>query len=223
MLSQKQKEQAIKILHQLSGYLNVSYFYCELKDFSQKPQWEDRVALRKTMVQQLKTQYQKHNKTCELKAGKLLKSKLLELALLKPGGDLKNNIAVISISHSPGLAGFVFSFDKNITIGFDIELTKRVTTPVIRRIATKKELTLMPHKALLWVAKESICKCHPKKGFLLKNAQVKSWLLKDNINNSCDSYFFTSTICGSGKKAISGKGGAFQIGQYVFSLHVIQK
>ena len=70
----------------------------------------------------------------------------------------------ISVSHCPELGGFAIDFDA-AWIGFDVEVTSRLTSKVIERIAHfSTELThiknLREQAPLLWVAKEAAIKAY---------------------------------------------------------------
>lgn len=61
----------------------------------------------------------------------------------------------LSISHCPGLGGF--AFDPH-WVGFDIEVTNRVTPELAARIGNIEEFAAAPNPAALWCAKEAIFK-----------------------------------------------------------------
>lgn len=62
----------------------------------------------------------------------------------------------LSLSHTLNCGGFVSS-DLN-KIGFDIELTERVSFAVIQRTCEPEELAEAPHYSLLWSSKEAAFK-----------------------------------------------------------------
>lgn len=64
-----------------------------------------------------------------------------------------------SISHAPGLGGYVCTQDPGVFIGFDIELSSRVTPAIVQRICkTELEALEAPSPAALWTAKEAAYK-----------------------------------------------------------------
>lgn len=67
----------------------------------------------------------------------------------------KNPGAFSSVSHTLSEGGFALSADP---IGFDIEVTARVTKEIVARISTPEELALAPNFASLWCAKEAAFK-----------------------------------------------------------------
>lgn len=62
----------------------------------------------------------------------------------------------ISISHCHDFGGFVATTKG--PVGFDIEITKRVTTGAMARVATREEIQQASSVASLWVAKEAVFK-----------------------------------------------------------------
>ncbi len=64
----------------------------------------------------------------------------------------------ISVSHTKGVGGFATSSSPR-QIGFDMEITERVSPEIARRICQlEEEFDEAPSPALLWVAKESAFK-----------------------------------------------------------------
>ncbi len=62
----------------------------------------------------------------------------------------------ISISHGQDLGGFVATTKG--PVGFDLEITKRVTKVAMERVASREEIQQAPSAASLWVAKEAAFK-----------------------------------------------------------------
>ena len=60
-----------------------------------------------------------------------------------------------SVSHTTTEGGFALS---SCPIGFDIEITNRVTPEIVARISSPKELASAPDVASLWCAKEAAFK-----------------------------------------------------------------
>lgn len=148
-------------------------FYSHFKTF--KPEgltWQKRVSLRKNLLEKLQYEsdlfFQKkdsfHEKLC--------------LNLLKPGSALKNSIAAISISHCSVYGGFVFSFDKAVSLGLDVELIERPGVRPLTRVSTKEEIEAAPLPASLWTAKEAAFKCAQaidRKLTLLRECIISNW------------------------------------------------
>ena len=129
--------------------------YCHFTAFTSKEvTWKERLELRKKLVKELKHRY---SPIADQKVSSV-SVKILE-DLLKPGKNLKNPLAAISISHCPSLGGFIFSFDKGFFLGLDVELAYRLTDKLLSRISTKEELKMAPGAAFLWTAKEAGFKC----------------------------------------------------------------
>lgn len=63
----------------------------------------------------------------------------------------------ISISHCKNLGGWI-AIPRPARVGFDIELTARLSDPVIERISQPGELQHIPDPRFLWCAKESYYK-----------------------------------------------------------------
>lgn len=68
---------------------------------------------------------------------------------------LKNPGSSSSISHTHIEGGFALS---HFPVGFDIEVTSRVTLEIVSRISSDEELTSAPDLASLWCAKEAAFK-----------------------------------------------------------------
>lgn len=67
----------------------------------------------------------------------------------------KSPKAFSSISHTHSEGGFAVSA---FPVGFDVEITSRVTLDLLGRISTEKELSSAPDWASLWCAKEAAFK-----------------------------------------------------------------
>lgn len=95
-----------------------------------------------------------------------------------PGeGRPEHPLASVSLSHTGALGAFVFTLDKNRSIGLDIEQTKRVTHKILTRVANQNEIQQAPLPALLWTAKEAGLKSLNRKRqkLFLKDCVVLSW------------------------------------------------
>ena len=153
---------------------NLESIHCHFTAFnSKRVTWQKRLNLRKTLVQKLKQHY---TSTANRKTGNIPVD--LWENLLKPTKSLKNPLAAISISHCPALGGFIFSFDKRLSLGLDVELADRLTDKLLSRISTEEELKSAPGAAFLWVAKEAGFKCacsFKKTTKLLSQCVVSYW------------------------------------------------
>ena len=154
---------------------------------------DDRKQFRKLLIQSIKKQpYYKEN------------LKLMDLKpLLKLGFKPQQTLMAISISHCKDLALFVFTFKKsqneNLSIGIDIEETKRVSEALALRVSTKQECLNSPKPSLLWTAKEASFKCFSgNKKLLLSECQISGW------KKIQESYYFSSSY-----KKQKAKGMAF--------------
>ena len=94
----------------------------------------------------------------------------------------------VSISYCYYLGVFIIVFDKKVSIGFDIELKSRITSPVVQRISSQKEFNQSPHPALLWAAKEASVKSlsTPAQPVLFKACRLLNWTRDQTSQN----YFF---------------------------------
>ncbi len=102
----------------------------------------------------------------------------------------KNSGAFSSVSHASPDGGFALSA---YPVGFDIEVTARVTKTIVARISTSEELELAPDFASLWCAKEAAFKAlktfqQPQvmsqiKIFFDKNHQDRSAIFKVENEN----------------------------------------
>ena len=104
--------------------------------------------------------------------------------------------AGISISYSNYLGVSLIVFDKQVSIGFDIEHKDRVSSQVAQRISSQEELSQCPHPALLWVAKEAGVKSlsNPQSSVLLKECILSNWKQVSDQN-----YFFDFCMDNSSK------------------------
>lgn len=151
--------------------------------------WEKRVELRKILVKELES-FPSPLPQEERKV------------LLTPGGPPRASHIAISLSHCPSLGGFIFSLDKNISLGLDIEKVERVGKTV-ERLSDHQEVVEAPNNALLWAAKESALKSVPleKKQRLLSDIHIFRW---ETLSTEIYSFHFQIT-----KRNIQGLGGAF--------------
>ena len=77
-----------------------------------------------------------------------------EISELDKIPELKSGF--LSISHCFDVGGFAYS--TGLPLGFDVEITSRVTNSIINRVASPQELKSAPSAASLWTAKEAIFK-----------------------------------------------------------------
>ena len=143
---------------------NSIYCYFQSWSHPSSPTWQQRLYLRKTLVNYLERHISIKNKQ----------------ELLTPGEKPYHPSASISISHCKILGGFIVSFDPQTLIGLDIEEILRVKLTLTNRISQKEEITEAPQIALLWVAKESALKCIPQKehkSFLISQIFISNWNL----------------------------------------------
>ena len=138
-----------------------------LQSFPGRPGLQDRLCLREDLVKELQRSRPKN------------RLKFQPVSLLQPGSNLKNPFAAVSISHCPTLAGFAFSFDGNICLGLDLEMTNRLKTRTLARVSSEEEIQSAPDlPVLLWTAKEAAFKCiaPADKNFkLLRDIFVSKW------------------------------------------------
>ncbi len=89
----------------------------------------------------------------------------------------------VSISHCPGMGGFVLS---SKSLGFDIEDTFRITQKIIDRVSSEDEIKACPQIELLWPAKEATFKCSTE-FYTISHIQILKWAKSQN-----DTYSFSS-------------------------------
>ena len=127
----------------------------------------ERKKLRHALINQIKNHkdFKKHEKDFDWNS------------LLRIGQKPECPFASISISHCHFLGAFLFIFDKNISIGFDMEQKKRITKKIIERISSTKEIQQSPSPSLLWGAKEASFKClsNSQTQLLLSDCLISHW------------------------------------------------
>ena len=188
--------------------------YCHFTAFNSKEvTWQERLELRKKLVQELKHHY---SFIIDQKAGGI--SVKLWDNLLKPSGSLKNPLVAISISHCPILGGFIFSFDKRLSLGLDVELVYRLTDKLLSRISTKDELKAAPGAAFLWAAKEASFKCasslEKATTLLISQCLISQWQRIEP-----ESYCFHFQMENS--KCTKGQGFAFLAEELVLAVAIV--
>ncbi len=100
----------------------------------------------------------------------------------------KFSLSQVSISHEQNLGGYLLDPDIEAgtrhsfvnDIGFDLEITGRVSRPVALRVSNIDELTLAPSAASLWTAKEACFKSlrGPEQPQLLSQLELGQWQKK---------------------------------------------
>ena len=193
---------------------DLKSLHCYLKGFDYKRVTKEaRQGLRRKLIGELKYHYsliksQKKDGISE----ELLKN------LLKPGESLKNAIAAISISHCPILGGFIFSFDKGLSVGLDIELVYRLKDKLLSRISTKEEAREAPGPAFLWAAKEASFKCACSSGtalHFLNQCFISQWR---QIEETSYRFHFQT----KGFKNVTGEGFTFLTEELVLSVAILR-
>lgn len=99
--------------------------------------------------------------------------------LLEPGSLPSVDDPPMSVSHCPLAGGFALTAPStNVSIGYDLEATERVTAPIVSRISEPDELATAPDPASLWVAKEATFKALPRSIQPLVTSQIEivGWL-----------------------------------------------
>ena len=193
-----------KIGHKLGNHS----LYCEIRHFaSHRVTWAKRKFLRKKLVQSLKriTMLKNYSTSSWDKIRQIEKE---WDKLLKPGSRPFHCLSPISIAHCPFMGGFIFSFNKDFLIGFDIEIAERIHNKLIRRVAKTEEIKQAPDIALLWTAKEASFKCLNLDtcSFALHHCRIFDWIKLDSA------YLFSWTY-----KNQKGQGGAFRVAELAFA------
>ena len=245
-MRKKHRNNITSLIYKISHKLGHPSLYCELEYFDPVGvTWQKRKALRARLAHSLQKALLKPKAasrsalapSSEKSKGNIFhSSKEREWqSLTIPGGCPVHSLASISIAHCPVMGGFVFSLDKNLSIGLDIELVNRVSHKVVRRIADEKEQKQAPDRVFLWTAKEASFKCLTwDKGVILpSHCRIfdwvkfnKAWLFsfsfsrKLNMRNKENK---GSSLGSAAKKhcnnasGIRGFGGAFQIAGLAFA------
>ena len=185
----------------ISQQLNEPSFYFRFQVFGPEgPTWKAREELRKLLVKELKISYSAF-KQRTLPDDFFVKYCGKEL--LTPGTRPHCSFAAISVSHCPVLGGFIFSFNRKISVGLDMEQSHRVNEQLIGRLSKAEELKQAPDPSLLWAAKEAAFKCTTEQNLLVKHVFISEW-----TRTAPDSYHFHFQIKNQNTK---GHGVAFLI------------
>ena len=140
-----------------SKQLMRNHLYCRFIPFDLiGPTWEKRMELRRLLVEDLEDVFKEFPENFP-------EDEDWKEKLLMPGSRPYIPDVSISISHCPLLGGYIFSLDKNVSLGLDIEKARRVNRS-IQHVSSQKEMGESPVNSLLWVAKESAFKCVPTGG-----------------------------------------------------------
>jgi len=78
-----------------------------------------------------------------------------KINLLTPGSPTYTPFASISISHCPFLGVFIISSNPKVSLGIDIEFSKRAKKKTLSHISHSKEVNSAPSYSALWSAKEA--------------------------------------------------------------------
>ena len=86
------------------------------------------------------------------------------------------SFASISISHCPTMGGYVITPAPHC-VGFDLELSSRVSPTLVERISSSDEFVESPDNASLWVAKEASFKAllGPHQPQVISHIQICQW------------------------------------------------
>ncbi len=206
-MNAKYRNDVISRIFRMGHKLGHSSLYCELEGFDPPGvTWQKRKALRKKLVHSL------HRALLTQKVSASDGPPAPEgewKQLMVPGDRPQHSLATISMAHCSVMGGFVFSFDKSRSIGFDMELAERVNDKVIGRIATQEEREQAPDRAFLWTAKEASFKCLKwDKGVILPGqCRIFDWT---EFGDEAWLFSFSSS-------KIRGRGGAFQMAGLAFA------
>jgi hypothetical protein len=163
---------------------------------------------------------------------KLLQIQSLEICALPEWGssqrdyrslihfDLSHKVcSSSSISHAPDMGGYACTQDVGVWIGFDIELSSRVTAKITQRVCkTQQELISAPSPAALWTAKEAAYKSlrtlnQPK---VITEISIHGW---ENINLFTNTFDFSSAYPNPG---FTGRGAVIQSSKFHFAFFVLR-
>ncbi len=161
------------------------------------PTWEKRLELRSLLVKDLENSFENFPEDYKKK-------------LLTPGSSPHLPGVSISISHCPLFGGFVFSSDKGLSLGLDIEEADRVSLRSVKYVSSLEEIGESPEVSFLWVAKEAAFKSVPSEGqqYFLRDLLISDWW-KTEMEGYGFGFFLK-------KKNIKGKGIIFRNDHLVF-------
>jgi len=83
----------------------------------------------------------------------------------------------LSISHCQSFGGYAVKFSGE-PLGFDIEVSSRVSKKLVSRISSEEEVAESPSFAHLWVAKEAFFKCldsDRQKSLAFSSLRILDW------------------------------------------------
>lgn len=168
-----------KIKEMLEGFGQQQVTVGSLFFTQEKPGPKERLELRYKLIKQIKQHkdFKKYQKDFE------------ESQLLHIGSKPERSIASVSLSHTDNIGVFLFTFDKGLSIGFDIENKNRITKTVIERVSSKEERLQAPEKSLLWTAKEAGFKClsDTSNKLLLSDCLISQWTKNKLYTFQCHS------------------------------------
>lgn len=130
---------------------------------------------------------------------------------LRLGGTQQNS----SISHTVGLGGFCLSSQ---VIGFDVEVSSRVTSAAARRICSEAELESFGSPAAIWCAKEAAFKSLSKFNQPQKMIEIQVESLAKDISGLTRFQFKEPRIFGVAKTL----GVVFQEGLLTYAIVLVQ-
>ena len=164
---------------------------------SSGPTWERRLEMRSLLVKYLENSFENFPEDYKKK-------------LLIPGNPPRGPGVSISVSHCPVFGGFIFSNDKNISLGLDIEKADRVNLRSVEYVSSLEEIKASPGISFLWVAKEAAFKCVPPGGqkHFLRNLFIFGW---KEIKRGVHGFGFLLK-----KKHIEGEGVIFMKNHLIF-------
>lgn len=199
MMEHELPESTLELIHHSFPGVNLKVFLNE--DWGSQAD-EFRLRLRKAIISKLASPGST--------VSKQVIDTLLDLSVppqLNPQlSDLK-----ISISHSKGLGGWIQA-ETSSFVGFDIELSSRLSLSPVKRVSTQQELASAPSPAHLWTAKEasfkSLCLTHNLQ--TLSQVETQTWIPLQNH------WWMFKAVCGGETRGngLSGPYKGFHLGLF---------
>ena len=175
-------------------------FILDVFPFSSKNQYDCRLKVREHLV-----------KTINLYTQDEEEIERLRLPGLRP----RSRVGHLALSHCHLMGGFLLGLQKNVGLGFDVEIVQRISWKAVARISENDELISAPHPSFLWTAKEATFKCLPdNENCTLKDSLISQW---SELSNNTYSFRFQKKK----QEMIRGKGLSFLIGEVAFSFTFI--
>jgi hypothetical protein len=111
----------------------------------------------------------------------------------------------LSLSHCPGGSALLVGSDK-FFVGVDVEVTQRISTAVVGRIAQGREADEAPHPSFVFCSKEAAYKAFNSKDFQppMPHLETRNWHPVDSTWSSFDVAYSGEILDGQGLACLFG-------------------